>query len=246
MLIIYKIVLNLAYVLIWPYLIYKRLRGRREWSQRRAINPESYLPTAADSSSREAKTAPLLWGHASSMGEVRVLARLFEAVRRLRPEIRFCVSTYTRTGQSLARELFPGAEGIFYFPIDAYFPLRRFFKQFRPDGIVMVETEIWPYFLDFCRRLNVPLILANGRLSAESTNGYRKFRRYLLPLLDVYRKFAVQSELDASRIISIGADPNRVIVTGNIKHDPDPKADFSAKRRDTRARLNLGPDRLCL
>ncbi|MCP4569958.1 MAG: hypothetical protein GY841_20450 [FCB group bacterium] len=246
MLTIYKIVLNLAYMIIWPYMAYKRLRGREEWSQRRALNPDSFLPSQSDSTTRQPKSILRLWGHASSMGEVRVLARLFTVLKEMQPELEYYISTYTKTGQRLARELFPDAKAVFYFPIDAYFPLKRFFRQFRPDGIIMVETEIWPYFLDFCRRLKIPLFLANGRVSEKSSGRYKRFRRSLTPLLSIYRKFAVQSKADAERMTTLGADPNRIVVLGNIKHDPDLTVDYSAKRKEVRRRFDLNEDRLFL
>jgi 3-deoxy-D-manno-octulosonic-acid transferase len=234
MLTLYEVLVNTAYSIFRPLFIFKRVKAKDEWNQRRCINP------------KENGRAPLLWGHASSMGEVRVLARLLEALQNIRPEIKFCISTYTKTGLTLARRLLPQAEAVFYFPLDCYFPLKRLFGHLRPDGIVMVETEIWPYFLDFCRRKNIPLVLANGRLSDRSFRRYKVFRRSLAPLLKAYAKFAMRTEADARRMIAIGAEPERVVVTGNIKHDPVSVSAAKAKWAEVRRSLGIPDGKLFL
>jgi 3-deoxy-D-manno-octulosonic-acid transferase len=244
MLTLYKIIMNTVYAVMWPNFLLKGRKSRDEWSQRRVLHPEKYMPTILSPDYEKPKGRTCLHFHASSMGEVRVLERLIKAINEIRPDFHYCVSTYTRTGQGLAREVFAGADGVFYFPIDGYFPLRRFFKHFRPDGVVMVETEIWPYWLDFCHRRDIPMVLANGRLSAKSIGYYQTFRSALRPLLGVYRKFIMQTEADAERIISIGADPGRTMALGNIKYDLNQEVDIEAKRSEVRRQLGLPDDRL--
>lgn len=229
MLIVYKILVNALYVAVWPYLVMKHRRDPQEWNQRRVLNPRDYLPGGS---------GDCLWGHASSVGEVQVLRRLFAALQVKRPGLRFCISTYSRTGQAMARELFPEAVAVFYFPLDSYFCWRRFFRVFHPSGIVTVETELWPYLMDYCRRTHIPLVLANGRLTEKSFGRYRLFRGTLGRLLKSYRTFIMQTPDDAARIIGIGADPDRVVTAGNIKHDAA-SGDHDMKRREVRRQLGL-------
>jgi 3-deoxy-D-manno-octulosonic-acid transferase len=180
------------------------------------------------------------------MGEVRVLARLMKAILKEKPNLKFCVSTYTESGQELARDTFKDARSIFYFPLDISFPLKRFFQSFRPDGIVMVETEIWPIFLSYCGRYQVPIILTNGRISEKSHRRYRKFKSSLAKLFDIYKRFAMQSNDDAARIIDIGANAENVIVTGNIKHDLSENDDTTARRQKVRRDLGVKDDEVFL
>jgi len=238
MLTVYKILTNIVYLIGWPYLAYQRLKKRKVWQERGAFCPEKYLPQDGMSE--------IIWGHASSVGEVRVLSRLFAALRQTRPDLKFCISAYTTTGHDLACELFPDAVSVFYFPLDSYFPLKRFFGHFHPRAVIMVETEIWPYFLDSCRRNHTPLVLANGRLSEKSSHRYRPFRRWLAPLLNNYRKLAMQTNSDAERMIAIGALADRVVVTGNIKHDFDAVANPNLKRSEIRQNLGVPKEKLLL
>jgi 3-deoxy-D-manno-octulosonic-acid transferase len=229
MLSLYKLVVNLAYIVLWPYLAIKRMTDPEEWNHRRVLIP-----------ARE-KTRCCLF-HASSVGEVKVLQRLVAAVRTHKPDMPYCVSTYTQAGYALAKQTFTDAADILYFPIDCGPVLRRFFKHRDFSAVVIVETEIWPYFLDHCRRHDIPVILANGRLSARSARRYRFFRSGLKTPLAVYRKFIMQTKIDSDRIIAIGADPDKTLALGNIKNDRNTDIDPQAKRHEVRHRLGIGDD----
>lgn len=205
-----------------------------EWRQRCGIRPEKYLPSRTN---REC-----VWFHASSMGEVRVLERLLETLKAKKPGMVYCVSTYTRTGCDLARQVFPDAEAVFFFPLDCWFSWHRIFSYFTPSGLVIVETEIWPYGIDFCRRLKIPIILANGRLTEKSLCRYQPFAPSLSRLLTHYSNFLVQTEADAERFARIGAPLDKIIILGNIKHDLPGADDRAEKRRLVRTGLNLADE----
>ncbi|MFH1701004.1 MAG: glycosyltransferase N-terminal domain-containing protein [Candidatus Zixiibacteriota bacterium] len=237
MIIVYKIILNMAYLLCWPYLAIKTAKCD-EWGQRRVINPEIYLPLDT-CQNKEITKNNLLWLHASSVGEVKVLERLIIALKNTDKKFDYCISTYTKTGQELARAVFPDARSVFYFPLDCYFPLKRLFNKFKPMGIVIVETEIWPYFLAFCRKNNIPILLANGRLSEKSLKGYRLFKSSLSRLFSIYRKFIVQTKTDAARMEAIGAKHDKILVGGNIKHDRNNNDEQSKSKKTIRETLGI-------
>jgi 3-deoxy-D-manno-octulosonic-acid transferase len=177
------------------------------------------------------------------MGEVRVLAKLAEAVGKIRPDLKWCISTYTRTGRELAQKLFPDAEAVFFFPLDAGRPLKKLFRFFHPAAVIMVETEIWPYFLSFCRRRELPVVLANGRLSEKSFRRYRRFRPLMAGSLASYKTLIVQSSQDAERFRALGAPDGRISVAGNIKNDTSDPADLTVQKNQIRKRLKLGAEK---
>lgn len=230
MLTVYNIIANLLYLAVWPYLAIKRRGGNVEWRQRCAFQPDTYLP---------ADHGRYLWGHAASVGEVQVLRKLFSALQAERPDLEFCISTYTRTGLALAQKLFPEAKAAFFFPLDVYFTWARFFHVFHPRGVVMVETEVWPYFLQGCQKRSIPIVLANGRVSEKSFRRYRLVRRSLTTVLRPYRRFLMQTSDDAARITAMGAEPSRVAVIGNIKHDAVAAGDTKTARDGIRKRLQV-------
>lgn len=82
-----------------------------------------------------------------------------------------------------------------------------------------VETELWPNFLKATRKYNIPVMMVNGRISDKSVKRYKYMFSILSDMIGTVRKFAMQSEIDASYIIRLGADENLVTVTGNTKFD---------------------------
>jgi len=164
--------------------------------------------------------AAIVWVHAVSVGEVLVAARLIEEFRRVRPELRFAVSTTTKTGQELAKKRLPEC-GVFYLPLDFGWAVRRYLKVLRPEMLVLMESELWPNLLGECGRAGVPVAVANARISDRSFPRYMRLRGLWRPLLAQVRVFLAQSEETGERLRAIAGQSlsGRVVVTGNVKYD---------------------------
>jgi 3-deoxy-D-manno-octulosonic-acid transferase len=85
-----------------------------------------------------------------------------------------------------------------------------------------METEIWPNVTRLARRRGLHLLLANGRISDRSLPRYRAFRRVVGSVLTKYDTILAREETDRERFIAIGARPEIVEVTGNVKFDYEP------------------------
>ena len=172
-------------------------------------------------------SAKSIWVHAVSVGEVLAALPLAQQLKAKFPNYRLLVSTTTVTGQKIASERVPFADAVFYFPLDWRGPVQRALAAARPAAVIVVETEIWPNFLRECRRAQVPVIFVNGRLSERSFRGFTRALFWSAGALGGFLKkvladaalFLMQSEEDAKRLMALGAPPDRVSVTGNLKYD---------------------------
>ncbi len=159
-------------------------------------------------------------------------------IRELRkdyPDFLILVSNVTETGHSIAREV-PGIDHCIFFPFDFSWTVRKVFQRIAPELVIIVETEIWPNFTRQAKRLGIPLILVNGRLSDRSYPRYRFARFLLRPVLDCFAAFCMQSQTDAERIVSLGVECAKVENTGNMKFDHELKNysdDVVAKRKES-------------
>ena len=108
---------------------------------------------------------------------------------------------------------------MFFFPFDLPPFVNRTLRLVRPRLFIMMETEIWPNLLRACRQQGIRTMLVNGRISSRSYPRYRLARRFFKRVLADVDRFCMQSDESARRIIHIGADPARVIVTGSLKFD---------------------------
>lgn len=162
---------------------------------------------------------PSAWLHAVSVGEAIAAVPLVEGLRRLHPELPLVMTTVTNTGAQIVRDRFAGLATHRFFPLDLPWVVRRVAASINPAFLICMETELWPNTLRALASRGIPVMIANGRISDRSFRRYRLVRRFMMSVLADVRVFAMQSDEDARRIIALGAHPERVVVTGNIKLD---------------------------
>jgi 3-deoxy-D-manno-octulosonic-acid transferase len=211
-------------VIASPYLAYQAIRYRKyvgSLGQRMGYLPVSFNLDAEES----------IWIHAVSVGEVLTARALIPELRRRYPNLRLFVSTTTMVGQEVARRNVHMVDAIFYFPFDLPFIVRRTLNLVRPRLFIMMETEIWPNLLHACRKRGVKTMMVNGRISPRSYPRYRLVRPLFRRVLAEIDRFCVQSEKSAQRLVALGADPDRIVVSGNLKFDSVDKPGGSVAAR---------------
>ena len=212
MYLLYSVATLVVLVALSPYFVYHALRHKKyvgSLGQRLGYLPVT-LNLDGDAS---------IWIHAVSVGEVLSTRPLIAELRKRYPSLRLFLSTTTRSGQQLARRSITDVDGIFYFPFDWSFTVRRTLSIVQPQLFVMVENEIWPILLRECRRRGIKTVVVNGRISRRSFPRYRLIRPFFRRVLTDIDRFCVQGEETAGRLIALGADRSRVTITGSLKFD---------------------------
>jgi 3-deoxy-D-manno-octulosonic-acid transferase len=175
-----------------------------------------------------------VWIHAVSVGEVQASAALVTTLRERYPGIPVLVTTLTPTGAIRAKPLFKDLAQVRYIPFDLPGAVRRFFNRVQPRLAVIFETELWPNLYHQCGRRRIPLVLASARISPRSVSRYRRLGSLFRDALSRGVVVAAQGEGDADRFKSLGADPDRTHVTGNIKFDFSVPFDIGERGRQLR------------
>lgn len=160
-----------------------------------------------------------VWIHAVSVGEVQAAVPLVRALRSGDRDLRIVVTTTTPTGQQRVRQALGNGVLHRYAPYDLPAPVRRFLARVHPQLVIIMETELWPNILHQCSRQRIPVLLANARLSERSAASYRRVASTARQMLASVSGIAAQTRQDAARLVSLGARPDRVRVTGNTKFD---------------------------
>jgi 3-deoxy-D-manno-octulosonic-acid transferase len=210
--ILYSLLLTAGFVLALPWFLWKgRATGKylRNFRERMGRLP-AYLNVDGDRS---------VWIHAVSVGEVLAARPLVPALRERFPAHRIFLSTTTTTGNAVAKKSVRGVDGLFYAPLDFPHPVRRALEVLNPSLLVLVETELWPNLVHEARRRGTRVALVNGRISPRSFPRYARVRRLLRPLFSEIDLYLMQGDPHADRVRSLGAPPDRVRVTGNLKFD---------------------------
>lgn len=188
-------------------------KKREGWRERFGHTPELVA-------SRDGK--PRLLIHAVSVGETNLIRPLVE---ELRGRVDLVIAATTDTGIARAEELYGGLEGVsavVRYPLDASWMVRRFLDAVQPDGVALVELELWPNFADACARRGIPVAIVNGRLSDRSHKRYAIARPVLGKRFARLAFVAAQEARYAERFVAAGARPDRVRVVGSMKWDAAP------------------------
>ncbi len=159
------------------------------------------------------------WLHAVSVGEVGVALSLADEQRGRDPAFACVLTVTTTTGHAVARRRAPAWMEVIYAPLDFWPVMRRAFEVIQPRSLILVEAEVWPNMMAEAQRRDVPVLLANARLSPRSEKRFRRFRPLVAPLFQRLQAIGVTSPEDVERWQSLGVPADRITVTGNIKFD---------------------------
>jgi 3-deoxy-D-manno-octulosonic-acid transferase len=187
---------------------------------------------------------PVIWLHAVSVGEVIAARPLLKALRERYPHHALVVSNTTETGKTTATG-FAEVDLSLYFPFDFLPSVRAILNAVKPRVIIIMETEIWPNFCHEAARKGIPLLLANGRISDRSFKRYLKFSWFFRPALCCFTAICMQSDEGRQRIAAIGAAPDALCVTGNLKNDIAVRQ-IDAEERERLRRDYLIPAESCV
>src|SRR3984893_3685116 len=238
----YSLLTLVVFIVVSPYFVYQAIRYKKYVGSLR--ERLGYLPISFNVDGDES-----LWIHAVSVGEALTARALAADLKARYPRLRLFLSTTTIAGQQVARRSLQHVDAVFYFPFDWTFIVRRTLKLVRPQLFIMMETEIWPNLLRVCRERGVKTVVINGRISSRSYPRYHLVRPFFRRVLADIDRFCMQSEESARRLIDLGADPSRVVVTGSLKFDSleMPTASLHGRPRQRVLRFfHISPNRTVL
>lgn len=215
MFVLYNLLLLLLSPLIAIYYLWRVVgsgKSRGAWRHQLGLIPKDL---------RRETERQRVWVHAVSVGETVASAPIFRELRRMLPDAELIVSTTTTTGNEMARKSIPEADRIIYYPLDLPCAVRRSLRRVKPDVFVSVESEIWPNFLAAAHRMGIPALVVNGIVSDRTFRQSKRIRLVYRWALSKVERFLMQTDVDARRIIALGAPPDSVEVTGNCKFDQE-------------------------
>ena len=165
------------------------------------------------------REGPLFWIHAVSVGETLAATPLVAALKSSYPKSHILVTCMTPTGSEMIKTVFGDTVMHCYAPYDTPDAIARFLERAAPKFFIVMETELWPNLVAACCARDIPVLVANARLSHKSARGYSRIGPLVKPMFGALNCVAAQSSDDADRFIELGSSASSVLVTGNIKFD---------------------------
>ncbi len=184
----------------------------------------------------------VLWVHAVSLGEVTAIVPFVTTIRQRYPALKIVVSTITETGREAVEQRLAGIATHCYLPLDYPWIVNRFINSLNPAGFLVVETELWPNLLRALSRRGIPSVILNGRLSSRSFIRYRWVRPFMRQVLANVSLGLLQSARDEQRFVELGASPDRMHHTGNMKFDLTINRDLTSRPSLRRSIFSLSED----
>lgn len=205
----YNVLLCLALPVVWLRLF---VRARREpaYAERRG---ERFGRVPAHVG------RDVVWFHTVSAGETIGAAPVIRGLKSRLPEARFLVTTMTPAGSAQVLERLGDIVDHCYAPYDFPWAVRRFVRRVRPRALFLMETELWPNLIGATHATGASVSLINARLSERSARGYGRVRPLTRRVLTQLDQIICQYEDTARRFEALGAEPERLSVTGSIKFD---------------------------
>ena len=227
--------------LLMPYYAMRMIRRGgygRDFSHR--LGFQKNLPAPAQGKIR-------IWIQAVSVGEVEALATLLKLLHS-DGGYEVVVTTTTSTGYKILREKY--AKYCYYvgiFPFDFCLSNASAWRRLKPNMCVLMEGELWPEHLHRARAKKVPLLLLNARLSDRSFGRYSKAKFFARRLFNKFCAIACGSDFDAERFLKLGAKPEIVSATGNIKFDSACAQKLSAaEKAELKKQFGFGEDSIVM
>ena len=231
------LVRNIALALgLAVYAAKKRLRtGRRHTGVRNRSGRVGRL--------QRRSPGPRILVHGVSVGETHALEPFVKALAAspLTPDV--VVSASTATGFARARRIHAGRREVVRFPLDFTWMAARFLDGVRPELVVLGELELWPSFLEACARRGIPVCVVNGRLSAHSYRGYRRWRPFAGRMFRHLAWVSAQTAVYRDRFVALGVPADRVEVGGSLKWDAALKVPDAAEAAALAEALGIDPGR---
>ncbi|MDM3872295.1 lipid IV(A) 3-deoxy-D-manno-octulosonic acid transferase [Porticoccus sp. W117] len=165
------------------------------------------------------KADKVIWVHSVSVGETLAAVPLIKQLQQRYPNAQLVVTTMTPTGSERVVASFGDSVYHVYAPYDLPDVVARFLKRVQPDVLVIMETELWPNLVLGCAKRDIPVVVANARLSQKSADGYAKMPALMQSLLANISAVAAQHSDDGQRFLDLGLPEKSLSITGNIKFD---------------------------
>ena len=175
-----KVLYNFLIIVFYlPYLFfvfYRKILNKEHTTKfkekilpKRVVRPEGYL----------------FWFHVASIGELNTILPIIDFFLNKDKKLNFLITTVTLSSYNLYIKKYGKNKKVFhqFLPYDSGFLINSFFKNWKPNVVTFVDSEIWPNFFFKIKENNLPLILLNARLTKKTFKRWKIFRTFASEIL---------------------------------------------------------------
>ncbi|XP_057548356.1 probable 3-deoxy-D-manno-octulosonic acid transferase, mitochondrial [Amaranthus tricolor] len=211
---VYKVYKALTFTLsplIHLHLRFRKLRGLEHSIRWRERLGRPSLPRPS---------GDLLWFHAVSLGEGMAAIPMIKRCLLERPDFNVLMTTTTLSAFEVLKHKLPPAVIYQFAPLDLPASVDAFLSYWKPNAVILLESELWPNVVMAATERNITLTLLNARMSERS------FRLWSTPaafplialMLSKFSLIVPLSTTEAIRFQLLQAPPFKVGVCADLKY----------------------------
>ena len=178
------------------------VNGRKNW--------EAKLTQAISSSDR------VVWMHCSSLGEFEQGRPVLEALREEYPNHTLALSFFSPSGFEV-RKNYPGADYIFYLPLDTPKNMQRLVELLHPEMLILVKYEYWYNMLQALDKKKIPMYVISAIFRKQQNFFWFDGKNWFAKQLRKMTHFFVQNEESKQLLHHIQID--QVTISGDTRFD---------------------------
>jgi 3-deoxy-D-manno-octulosonic-acid transferase len=181
---------------------------------------------------------PVIWLHGVSVGESLSALPVITALKTLRPDLNFLITTATTTSAEIISKRLPVGAIHQYAPIDTPQAVTAFLDHWRPNLAIFIESDIWPNILGELTRRGIKHALISARITQKTFDGWQRFRASVTHLLGGYDLIMAQDHASAERLETMGTAPQPL---ANLKTIGDALPDAPDAREALKSQIGQRP-----
>ena len=211
MTLLYRALTNILYPLLILLIFYRRLTNKEDTVRYKEKIFTSHFKIKNKGNSK------LVWIHAASVGELKSILPLISELNKKNNNFKFLLTTVTFSSGNLAKKELKNFNNVYhrYFPLDIKFLMKKFILSWKPDKIILVDSEIWPNLILIANKLGIPLAIINARITNKTYNRWKLIPKTAKKIFGSF-SLCLTSNYETKKYLT-KFKVKEVIFSGNIK-----------------------------
>jgi 3-deoxy-D-manno-octulosonic-acid transferase len=199
--ILYRLLLAMALPILLAQVVMQSLRGQVPWV--------GVMERLGGGRPQQPQGVSHMWLHGASLGELASARGLLEQLLAAHPGCRVIVTSNTGTSRRMVRDWgLPGVQAALA-PFDVGWCLARFKLRWRPTGLILLESELWPGRMQAMD--GRPIALIGARISAGAAARWQSHAPMLMrDMLMRISLLSAQDDGSEQRFLALGLPQGRL------------------------------------
>ena len=220
MLIIYRLILNLIFLLSPLIIIYRLLKKKEDIKRFK----EKFCFF-----SQKKSYGNLIWFRGASVGEIKSIIPIIEKLDRDKKVKKILITSNTLSSSKIISQYKFKKTLHQFFPIDTNFLSQKFLNFWNPSIAFFIDSEVWPNMFYNLEKKKIPIVLLNGRITKKTFKNWSLVPSFSRNIFSKFELCLSSSKESKKFLTKLGA--KKVKFLGNLKFSQSEKENFQLSHK---------------